>query len=125
MEISKTKRELKRFIVAGLFAVGTDLISYYLLLNILMHNYAKGISFLFGTIVAYLINKFWTFQKNKKSFKELIQFGLLYFFTLIINVIVNNITLELSGNIVLLAFIVATATSTILNFVGQKWWVFK
>ena len=125
MEISKTKRELKRFIIAGLFAVGTDLISYYLLLNILTHNYAKGISFLFGTIVAYFINKFWTFQKNEKSFKELIQFGLLYFFTLILNVIVNNITLELSGNIVLLAFIVATTTSTILNFVGQKWWVFK
>lgn len=123
--MSQIKRELKRFIIAGLFAVGTDLTTYYLLLNILPHNYAKGISFLLGTVVAYIINKFWTFQKNKKSLKELIQFGVLYFSTLILNVIVNNVTLDLSGNMVFLAFIVATAFSTILNFVGQKWWVFK
>lgn len=123
--MSQIKIELKRFIIAGLFAVGTDLTSYYLLLKILPYSYAKGISFLLGTIVAYVINKFWTFQKNKKSSRELIQFGLLYFSTLILNVFINNVTLYLSRDMVFLAFIVSTTFSAILNFIGQKWWVFK
>ncbi len=122
--MSKTKKELKRFLVAGFSAVGTDLISYYLLLNTLDHNFAKTISFLLGTVVAFLINKYWTFEKKEKSYKEIFQFGLLYMFTLGANVLVNKVVLDFTA-IVFLAFLVATGVSTILNFLGQKFWVFK
>lgn len=125
MEMSQIKRELKRFVVAGVGAVATDLITYYILLNYLTHDFAKGSSFLLGTIVAYIINKYWTFQKHKKSYLEMIQFGLLYCLTLGVNVFVNKIVLDINANTFLLAFIVATGSSTVLNFVGQKWWVFK
>lgn len=122
--MSKTKKELKRFLVAGLSAVGTDLCVYYLLLNFLANNFAKGISFLVGTVVAFIINKYWTFGKNEKSFIEVIRFGLLYSITLGANVLVNMLVLDNSG-IVILSFIIATGISTVLNFIGQKFWVFK
>lgn len=122
--MSQIKKELKRFLVAGLSAVGTDLLTYYVLLNFISSNIAKGISFLLGTIVAFGINKYWTFEKHEKSFKEIIQFGILYAFTLGVNVITNKVALD-KTNIVLLAFLVATGVSTILNFIGQKFWVFK
>lgn len=122
--MSQLKKELKRFLVAGFSAVGTDLITYYLLLNILDHDIAKAISFLLGTIVAFIINKYWTFEKHEKSYKEIFQFGLLYTATLGANVFTNKIVLEYTS-IILLAFLIATAVSTVLNFLGQKFWVFK
>lgn len=122
--MSTIKKELKRFLVAGVSAVGTDLVSYYILLNFLAPGVSKGISFLLGTIVAYVINKYWTFEKHEKSVKEVVMFGILYGCTLGINVLTNKIVLD-NTNIVFLAFLVATGVSTVLNFIGQKFWVFK
>lgn len=122
--MSKIKKELKRFLVAGMSAVTTDLIGYYILLNFLTHDIAKGISFLLGTVVAFIINKYWTFEKHEKSYKEIIQFGILYTFTLGANILTNKIALDLT-DMVFFAFLVATGVSTVLNFIGQKWWVFK
>ncbi|WP_321311691.1 GtrA family protein [Halarcobacter sp.] len=122
--MSKLKKEVKRFLVAGFSAVGTDLATYYLLLNFFEHDIAKTISFLLGTIVAFVINKYWTFEKHGKSYKEIVQFAILYTVTLGANVLTNKLVLE-QTQIVLLAFLIATGVSTVLNFLGQKFWVFK
>ncbi|UKJ08243.1 GtrA family protein [Solitalea lacus] len=122
--MSRIRKELKRFLVAGLSAVGTDLFMYYIFLNFFSIGLSKAISFLLGTIVAYLINKYWTFEKNQKSLKEIFQFAILYSCTLGVNVMTNKIVLD-NTQIVFIAFFVATGFSTVLNFIGQKFWVFK
>lgn len=122
--MNQIKRELNRFLFAGLSAVFSDLLIYYILLNFLNSDAAKGISFLVGTVVAFILNKYWTFEKPKKSFKELVQFALLYSSTLGLNVITNKIMLSYTS-IVFLSFFTATGVSTVLNFIGQKYWVFK
>ena len=122
--MSQIKKELKRFLVAGISAVGTDLVTYYLLLNFFSTDVVKAISFLLGTIVAFIINKYWTFEKHEKSYVEIAKFGLLYSLTLSANVITNKIILDVF-NITLVAFLIATGVSTVLNFIGQKWWVFR
>jgi putative flippase GtrA len=122
--MNQIKRELNRFLFAGLCAVFSDLLIYYILLKSLNSDLAKGISFLVGTIVAFIINKYWTFEKPDKSVKEVLQFGILYSTTLGLNVMTNKIMLSYTS-IVFLSFFVATGVSTILNFVGQKFWVFK
>lgn len=118
-------KQLSRFIVAGCCAVGTDLAVYFMLLQVLSPNVSKGVSFLCGTVVAYIINKYWTFEQHQKSGSEAVLFLLLYLFTLAVNVATNKWVLTLTNQSVLLAFLVATGTSTVLNFIGQKWWVFK
>jgi len=122
------RKELSRFLVAGFSAVGTDFGVYYLLFDFLGYSPAKVISFLSGTIVAYLINKYWTFEKKNKSYREMLKFLFLYLGTLIVNVAVNRISLRLLPGLIpypiLISFLLATGTSTILNFIGQKWWVF-
>jgi len=122
--MNKIKKELKRFLVAGISAVSTDLATYYLLLNFLDTNTAKAISFLLGTIVAFVINKYWTFEKHEKSYKEIIKFGVLYSATLGVNVMINKIVLDMF-DITIVAFLIATGISTVLNFISQKWWVFR
>ena len=70
--MSQVKKELKRFLVAGISAVGTDLVTYYILLNFLSNDVAKTISFLLGTVVAFVINKYWTFEKHENIHEELL-----------------------------------------------------
>ena len=122
--MSDLKKELKRFIVAGSSAVVTDLGMYYILMSFFNVNFSKGISFLLGATVSFLINKHWTFEKKEKSFSEVWKFGTLYLVTLGMNILTNHFVLDIS-NIVIFAFILATGVSTVLNFVGQKWWVFR
>ncbi len=122
--MNKLKKELKRFLITGLSAVGIDFITYYIMLNFLHHDIAKILSFILGTIVAFVINKYWTFERYKKSYKQIFQFIILYSATLFVNVMINRSVLDFT-ELVFLAFLIATVASTILNFVGQKWWVFK
>ena len=122
--MNKLKKELKRFLIAGLSAVGTDFMTYYIMLNFLHHDIAKILSFILGTIVAFIANKYWTFKRYKKSHKQILQFIILYSATLFVNVMINRSVLDFT-ELVFLAFLIATGASTILNFVGQKWWVFK
>lgn len=126
--MEKFKKELLRFLIAGFSAVGTDLTVYYFSLAFLSHSPAKTISFLSGAIVAYVINKYWTFEKKEWSHLEIIKFLALYIFTLGVNVSLNRLSLNIFNGLILnyvfSAFLVATAASTVLNFIGQKWWVF-
>ena len=72
--MKKSKKELKRFLIAGSGAVLTDFVTYYLMLNFLSHNIAKTISFLLGTVVAFILNKYWTFENKKKALNKLFIF---------------------------------------------------
>lgn len=125
--------ELKRFLVSGGSAVACDTTVYFLILPWVQPSLAKAISFISGTIVAYLLNKFWTFKKPKRSHIEVLKFIGLYISTLGANVAVNRLTLDHAAAVVpfvkpfetQFAFLAATGTSTVLNYLGQKFWVFK
>ena len=117
-------KELMRFCVGGGSAVLTDFLVYRLLLHWGMFlDIAKAISFILGAIVGFIINKLWTFESKKFSKVEIIKYILLYACTATINTFVNRGVL-LIFEIELLAFLCATGISTILNFIGQKFFVF-
>lgn len=126
MEISKIKKkELLRFLVGGGSAVLMDYITYKLFMNFgIDRNIAKGSSFVCGSIVGFLINKLWTFESKGFSKKEIIRYIVLYSCTAFINAIINKATLMMIS-IEMLGFLSATGVSTILNFLGQKYFVFQ
>ena len=121
----KNQHELLRFLVTGMMAVGSDLISYYLLLNYISVDMAKGASFIIGSVVAFFMNKIWTFKSDAPTHSAALSFSILYCFTFIANVSVNHLTLLTFENLTLLGFLFATSVSTVLNYIGMKFWVFK
>ena len=123
--MSGIRKEIRWFILAGICAVGTDMLFYYILFGRIGHSPAKAASFLAGTFVAYVMNKYWTFEQHRRSYAEMARFGALYMTTLAANVGVNRASLALFPEAVLFSFLCATGTSTVLNFIGQKWWVFR
>lgn len=129
MEIIKSmdttlKKQLFKFAIAGVIAVLTDLIVYYVLIGSYGHSFSKGVSFLIGTFVSFVINKFWTFNKDDEVKKDLFKFLTLYGGSLCANIVVNSQVLIYSSSVIV-AFVFATGMSMTINFIGQKWWVFK
>ncbi len=122
---TQTKQELLRFLLTGITAVTTDLCSYYLLMSIIDIDVAKAISFILGSVIAFFMNKMWTFESNYKVSSTLIQFSLLYSATFLANIAVNHLLNQWNSEIMIIAFLFATATSTVLNFIGMKFWVFR
>ena len=122
------RRQIRRFLGVGSLTVLVDLVSYRLCLETgLPVPLAKTIGFLSGTIFAYFVNRFWTFQ-SQSSHVALFKFLLLYLSTLLTNVGVNQIVFEavpLGERGQLFAFLVATSVSATLNFLGMKYIVFR
>ena len=117
-------KELLRFCVGGGSAVVTDLIVYLLLKGFVGVSTAKIISFVAGAIVGFVINKLWTFGSKKFVYYEPLKYCVLYLFSAIVNALVNKVVLNLFY-IVILAWFVATGCSTVINFLGQKFFVFR
>lgn len=141
--ISELKKQVIKFGLIGFLAVFVDLGVYYVLLNsfpdslrdaIYPEAVAKTISFMCGTFVTYNLNKIWTWRKRDKSNTRFFKFMALYGTSMLVNVAANTFLLYVVHEYkhiidlpykYLIAFVGATGTSALLNFTGQKVWVFK
>lgn len=119
-----TKKQFVRYVVSGVFAVAVDFGIYLFLNSYLDYGLSKAISFMSGTTVAYLLNRFWTFETKVFLARQLFKFLLLYGISLVVNVLINMVVLKLTNH-VMLGFLISSAVSIVINFSGQKFWVFK
>lgn len=118
------RKEIIHFIIVGSGAVLTDFVVYNFSQMLFPMNYSKVISFICGSLVAYIANKMWTFEQKEYRTFEIVKFTILYSVSLMFNITTNKVIFDYSGD-KLLAFIFATGLSTLINFIGQKYWVFK
>ena len=119
-------RELFIFLIIGSLTALIDFTSYQCLILL---SLTTNLGFLTGTIFSYLANRLWTFNSKNHPLKSLWRFAILYSYTLGANVLINYATLvfliKITPFATYIAFLVATATSAILNFIGMKFFVFK
>ncbi len=147
MAIYQASKQLTKFIISGILAVGVDFTVYFALSQFLDPSVSKAISFCSGMVVTYNLNKFWTWKQPEKDNKRLMLFTVLYALALLVNVAMNNLMLstlpnytfsfllnsdtnEVIKSIVigvdkLAAFVIATVASVSITYVGQKYWLFK
>lgn len=118
--------EIVKYICVGGGAVLIDFIAYMIMIERLgmNHSVSKGISYILGALFAFAINKLWTFESKRKTHEAFIRFVLLYAATFTANVLINATFLWI-GFVPVIGFAFATVTSVVLNYVGQKYWVFK
>lgn len=116
--------ELLKFIVGGGSAVVIDAVVYAILKIRINVSLSKMISYVAGAAVGFVINKHWTFQSQKFKVAEVVKYVLLYGISAIANAFINKIVLWITSNMIL-AFFCATGISTVINFLGQKFVVFK
>jgi putative flippase GtrA len=136
MAFYQASKQLTKFIISGIIAVGVDFVVYFVLSQYMGANESKALSFCSGMLVTYNLNKYWTWRQTDKNNKRLI-----------INVSANSFLLNSIPNYLFrfsiesevkevlksyalgldkfLAFFFATALSATSTFLGQKYWLFK
>lgn len=122
------KTQMARFVITGGVSAIVDFGLYYLLLKSGMDvRLAKSIGFIAGTTTAYLINRRWTFQAppSKARFAAVVAlYAVTFGVQVSINTVFFNLLPETDLNI-LVAFVIAQGTATVINFVVQRMVIFK
>lgn len=125
MKKNKLENQILIFIIIGGFATTIDFIIYSYLLDFISINFSKFISMLVSSLFSYFMNKIFTFNKGKNyNSKYLIKFYIIFLLNLLTNIFVNYYVYKWTS-IKILAFILATLFGMIVNFIGQKFFVFK
>ena len=128
--INVVNQERVIFLFVGFSAVGIDLITYYFLFHIVGLNLdvAKTAGFLGGAAFAYFANRYFTFSHSGSMARSMVKFVLLYAVTLTLNILSNNLMFHWLLGVdyrLILSFLFATSLSTIANYIGMKFYVFR
>lgn len=118
-----------RFLVTGGFSAIVDFGLYVLLYRVvgMQPDLAKTLGWIAGTTTAYLLNRRWTFQAPP-SRARLAAVWALYITTFIIQVGLNHLFLDVfdyTPTGVVVAFVIAQGTATVINFVVQRTVIFR
>lgn len=119
------KKELIYYILIGIFVVIVDFISYHFFNKMFSIDFSnsKRLSYLTGAAVSFILNKYITFKSQEKKISEPILFLIIYLLSFALNSFTHDVLLDiLSGNY---PFIIATIVSVVINYLGQKFIVFK
>ena len=118
--------EIYRYIIVGLCSVLIDFLFYYIFIyfEFLNPNYSKRLSFIIGSIFDFYVNRTYVFKIDEKKLSQYLLFSVLYFTSFILNSIIHDYVLLISG-LTLISFLSATFVSTVTNFIGQKFIIFK
>lgn len=119
------KKELTTYILIGVASVFVDYISYLGFVSFFSTSLAKTFSYIAGMVVGFVCNRYFTFKSTNRVHRDAFFFVIVYVGSLLLNVTINEAVLFLSPSSITIAFMTATGTSVVTNYLGQKFWVYR
>lgn len=124
MKTNEEKKEVGRFLCAGVIATAVDFGIYYLGMNFFPPVIAKSISFVCGGVAAYFLNKYWTFKQGQQSPAEIVRFVVANSAAFVLNVFTNELMLRITGKMIFASLSTATVVTAVFTYFLFKHWVF-
>jgi len=116
---------IKFCIVGGIATVFNYALFFFLFQNGLHYLVASGSGYILGVFIGFLLNKYFTFQsKSTKYHVELSKYFLVYAISLILGLGLLKM-LVFIGIPVLIANVFTIGLTTITNFLGSRFFVFR
>lgn len=114
-----------KFLAVGGCCTFIDYSIYMMIVDKIGALGGKGISMGCSMIINYLLNKYWSFDAKKtKKGKEITRYILSQVANITVNMSINFIILSVIGQKTI-AFLCATGVAMIVNYLLQRFWVFK
>ena len=114
-----------RFVVVGGCSTLLDYIIYMTISKRMTVTLSKGISMAVASVFSYVMNKSFTFgNKDRTDIGYLVRFYLVFAANFATNLGINKMVYERTGQKTL-AFILATLCGMTVNYLGQRFFVFK
>ena len=125
-------QQLVRFIIVGGFSAVVDFGSTILLHHLgVGDGVSKAVGFILGTLTAYLINRRWTFRAEPSVRRFLVTMAT-YLLTFVVQWGLYQVSIPwLEGHglgdfwVRAVSFVIAQGTATVLNFIIQRWGIFR
>ena len=119
------KKEVRNYLYVGVICVIIDFVLYEFLIdytNLGLSN-SKRLSYIIGASFSFILNKTITFKSGEKNITEPVLFILVYAFSFMLNSIAHDFFINIFDGY--LPFLIATFLSIVVNYLGQKFLVFK
>ena len=125
MKIKLFFKQFASYSTIGFISLLIDASIYLVLSEIftISKSLSKIISFIIASINSFLGNKIFTFRVKSFNYSEPTKFILLYSLSLTANSFTHDFFLNIFDGFS--PFIIASVVSVIINFSGQKLWVFR
>ncbi len=124
----KELKQFAKFAAVGFLSTTLNYGLFFYSYNLIKLNYisASALGYISGLILGYLLNKSWTYQYSGTKQSQIIyKYLTVYIGSLLLGLIVLKILVNNYGFDANLANILVIGLSTITNFSGTKFWVFK
>ena len=118
--------EIYRYVIVGCGALLIDTVLYFFLghLGFFTFEISKRISFISGALFRFFMSRHYVFKVKKRFIFQTLSYSLLYLLTFFINSYSHDFIFSIT-QVPVFSFLFATGASSILNFLGQKFIVFK
>src|SRR4051812_35175775 len=117
--VNRLVSQASKFAVVGVGATLTHFTTLSLLIEVARLPWptvASAIGSIFGIVTSYLGNYAWTFARNEPHRQFVARFFGTYIFSMATNTVIFYIQVHFLGFYYTVAFLVATAASTLINF---------
>ncbi|WP_367618591.1 GtrA family protein [Paenibacillus andongensis] len=116
-----------KFLIIGILNTVVGYLIYFVCLKFFDLNYIFSLLYahVLGVLHSYFWNSKWTFKKGRKTYKNLLKFSGVYGVSFLINLLVLYILINYLSLTPLLSQGFALFITTLISFIGHKYWSFK
>ena len=115
-----------KFAIVGFGNLFISLVTYYLLVFFSINYQIANIGgFITGSLNGYIWNRVWVFKNSKKNLSSIVKFYLSYLSTWLLSAILLYIWMEVFNISDKIAPIINVVITTPINYLLNKYWVFK